>query len=155
MANGLHGGSFLSPRSARSFSCLLTISCALVVHQRNLFDQHSQGVSIVRLPAALPLQDQALGVGRALEVPVRVGSLPSSGLKGWLGVSIQSLELPLALSLGRTNAAGAMIVQTTAGGPAALAGIRPGDILVKYNVNVLASSDDLRQRVLATAPLSL
>ena len=78
--------------------------------------------------------------------------MPSARQKGWLGVSSDPLELPLALSLGLRNANGALIVETTAGGPAGMAGVRFGDIIVGFNGSAIDSIDALRQRVSATMP---
>jgi TPR repeat protein len=154
MRSSHHFGSVfrLTPLRAHSISCMLTIICAVLLHQGNIIRKRSLGVDIVRLPPTKVATNQTHGVGRALNLSVRLGSLPSAGNKGWLGVKIQSLELPLALSLGRANADGAIIIETTPGGPAALAGILPGDIVVRYNGNVVGNSSDFRQRVLATAP---
>jgi hypothetical protein len=91
-------------------------------------------------------------IGRLIKVSVRIGSLSTDGSKGWLGVRMDPIELPLALSIGLTNANGAIIVEATAGGPAAVAGIRFGDVIVAFNGRSIDSMNDLRQRVLATAP---
>src|SRR5207344_2543742 len=72
---------------------------------------------------AAPIQP-AQPLGRIVKLPVKIGSVPSARQKGWLGVSSDPLELPLALSLGLRNANGALIVETTAGGPAGVAGVR-------------------------------
>ena len=74
------------------------------------------------------------------------------GTKGWLGVSSDPFELPLALSLGLPNANGALIVETTAGGPAGVAGVRFGDIIVGFNGSAIDNMDELRQRVSSMTP---
>ena len=61
---------------------------------------------------------------------MQIGSLSTDGQKGWLGVKMESVDLPLALSLGRLNANGALIIEATAGGPAGQAGLRFGDIII-------------------------
>jgi hypothetical protein len=155
MVSALYAGDAfrLRPSRAHAISCLLTISCAALVHHTSVFQKRG-GIDIVRLPPTKLAKDSAPGPGRALSLPVRIGSVPSVGQKGWLGAMIQTLELPLALSLGRSNAEGALIVSTTAGGPAAQAGIRAGDIIVRYGGNAVANSNDLRRRVMTTAPQS-
>ena len=78
--------------------------------------------------------------------------MPTARQKGWLGVSSDPLELPLALSLGLRNANGALIVEATPGGPAGRAGVRFGDIIVGFNGSAIDSMNELRQRVSATMP---
>jgi TPR repeat protein len=102
-------------------------------------------------PKAAPIQSSQ-PIGRTFRLPMRIGSVPTARQKGWLGVSSDPLELPLALSLGLRNANGALIVETTAAGPAAVAGVRFGDIIIGFNGSVIDSIDALRQRVAATMP---
>jgi len=102
-------------------------------------------------PRPTPIQP-AHPFGRVIKLPVRIGSLSSDGQKGWLGVRMETLELALALSLGLVNANGALIVETTAGGPAAVGGVRFGDIVVGYNGKTIESMNDLRERVTSTTP---
>src|SRR5262249_36313222 len=99
-------------------------------------------------PPRAPAQPQA----RLLRIPVRLGSQPNEEQKGWIGVTMEALELPLALSLGLANGDGAFILNTSPGGPAAQAGLRLGDIVVALNGEPLATMNDLRQRVAAKAP---
>jgi len=91
-------------------------------------------------------------LGRLVKLPVKVGSLSTDGQKGWLGVKMDPVELPLALSLGLLNANGVFVVEATVAGPAALAGARFGDIIVAYNDRAIDGMNDLRQRVSATTP---
>jgi TPR repeat protein len=91
-------------------------------------------------------------VGRLVKLPVKVGSLSTDGQKGWLGVKMDPVELPLALSLGLLNANGVFIVEATVAGPAALGGARFGDIVTAYNGRSIDGMNDLRQRVAATTP---
>ena len=102
-------------------------------------------------PSAVPIQPSQ-PLGRIVKLPVKIGSVPSARQKGWLGVSSDSFDLPLALSLGLRNANGALIVETTPGGPAGAAGVRFGDIIVGFNGSAIDTMQDLRQRVSATMP---
>ena len=90
--------------------------------------------------------------GRLLKLQVKLGSQPNDAQKGWLGVEMEPLELPLALSLGLPNGDGAFLLNAVAGGPAAQAGIRFGDIVVGLNGRAVANMNDLRQRVSAMTP---
>jgi TPR repeat protein len=98
--------------------------------------------------AKQPTQPQ----GRLVKLTARVASQPNDGLRGFLGVNMEALELPLALSLGLVNADGALILGTTAGGPAAEAGLRFGDIVVGMNGKAVANINDFRQKVMQASP---
>jgi TPR repeat protein len=65
---------------------------------------------------------------------------------------MDALELPLALSLGLTNANGVLVLEPVAGGPAAQAGVRFGDILVGLNGRPVTQVSETRQRQAALAP---
>ena len=102
-------------------------------------------------PKPVPIQP-AQPLGQIVKLPVRIGSVPSARQKGWLGVSSDPLELPLALAIGLRNANGALIVEATPGGPAGGAGVRFGDIIIGFNGRAVDTTDDLRQRVSSTMP---
>ena len=53
--------------------------------------------------------------------------------RGWFGVKIEPVSDELANSLGLGHARGALISDTTKGGPAAAAGLQPGDVVLKYD----------------------
>jgi TPR repeat protein len=106
-------------------------------------------------PAAPAPVQPAQPLGKTIKLPVQIGSLSTDGQKGWLGVKMESVDLPLALSLGRLNADGALIIEATAGGPAGQAGLRLGDIIISYNGRTVPSMEDLRQQVSATSPNTL
>src|SRR5262245_61441401 len=97
-------------------------------------------------PRPLPPQ------GRLVKLAVRVGSQPREPDKGWLGVQLDALEVPLALSLGLTNANGVLLLEPVAGGPAAQAGVRFGDILVALNGRPVTQVGETRQRLAALVP---
>jgi TPR repeat protein len=101
-----------------------------------------------------PRKDQTASqpLGRFYKLPVKLGSVSNDAQKGWIGVNLDTLDLPLALSLGLVNANGTLIVDTTAGGPAVQAGVRFGDIVVSANGTVVTNSADLRQKVASAAP---
>jgi S1-C subfamily serine protease len=50
--------------------------------------------------------------------------------RGWLGVSLQPVTVPDSLRAAAGRDSGMMVVNLAAGGPAALAGVLPGDILL-------------------------
>ncbi len=63
--------------------------------------------------------------------------------RGWLGVVIQEVDKKLADSFGLDRPKGALVVQISPGGPAALAGIKEGDIITKFDGGEIATSADL------------
>ncbi|HUK63069.1 MAG TPA: trypsin-like peptidase domain-containing protein [Dongiaceae bacterium] len=54
-------------------------------------------------------------------------------VRGWLGVEIQNLSADLASSFGYSGTEGAVVADVTAGGPADQAGIKRGDIIVRFD----------------------
>jgi TPR repeat protein len=124
------------------------------------------GVDIVRIPPtaegggepatharAEPAPSKPLPQpGRFYTLPITLGSLPNAPQRGWLGVKMEPVELPLALALGLVNGNGAFIAEATPGGPAAQGGIRFGDIIVSVDATALANVAELRQRIAASVP---
>jgi len=80
----------------------------------------------------------SIGIGFA--VPSDVAKLVVSQLqkygetrRGWLGVNIQSVTEDLAKSLSVPAGQGAIVSRVTPDGPAAKAGIQPGDVILEFN----------------------
>jgi len=78
----------------------------------------------------------------------------------WIGVTFQELTERLARSLGADSPRGALINDVTSGGPAARAGVRPGDIVRKLDGQPIGHGRDLlravlRSRVGATVKLRI
>jgi serine protease Do len=79
-----------------------------------------------------------VGIGFAipanLAVPV-INSLKEDGRvkRGWLGVRIQTVTDEIAESMGLDEARGALVASVTAGGPAELAEIEPGDVVLEFD----------------------
>jgi TPR repeat protein len=90
--------------------------------------------------------------GRLVKLTVRVGVQPRVPEKGWQGLQMDALELPLALSLGLPNANGVLVLEAVASGSAAQAGIRFGDIIVGLNGRPVTHVGELRQLLAAMAP---
>lgn len=53
--------------------------------------------------------------------------------RGWLGVRIQDVSASDAQGRGLPNAEGALVVEVEPGSPAALAGLRPGDVVRRFD----------------------
>jgi serine protease Do len=64
-------------------------------------------------------------------------------VRGWIGVSIQSVTPAIAQSFGLKEAKGALIADVVSGGPADKAGIKRGDIIVTFNGKDIRTSADL------------
>jgi len=90
--------------------------------------------------------------GRLVKLTVRLGAQPREPEKGWLGVQMDALELPLALSLGLPNENGVLVLEAIAGGPAAQAGVGLGDIILDLNGRPVTQVGEFRQRLAAMAP---
>jgi hypothetical protein len=62
---------------------------------------------------------------------------------GWLGVQMQEVTQDIAESLGLDVAAGALISEVVTGGPADIAGLQPGDVIVRLNGSEIDNMADL------------
>ncbi|MEI7450187.1 MAG: DegQ family serine endoprotease [Desulfomonile sp.] len=67
--------------------------------------------------------------------------------RGLLGVNIQDLNESLAKSFGRASSEGALVSQVIEGSPAEKAGIKAGDIIVKFNGESVIGAMQLKNMV--------
>ena len=72
--------------------------------------------------------------------------------RGWLGVRIQPVDDTIADSLGLGTARGALIAGVDDKGPANPAGLKPGDVIVKFDGKDIKESRDL-PRLVASMPV--
>jgi serine protease Do len=91
-----------------------------------------------------------IGQGIGFAIPVNLardimGQLRDKGVvtRGWLGVQIQAITPELAESLGLSGTTGALIAGVFKGDPADEAGIKPGDVIVRFDGKDVASDRDL------------
>jgi len=70
--------------------------------------------------------------------------------RGWLGVQIQAVTPDIAESMKLQEAQGALVSQVTEDGPAAKAGIRPGDVILTFDGREVNSSRSLPRMVAET-----
>jgi serine protease Do len=70
--------------------------------------------------------------------------------RGWLGVQIQEVTPEIAKSLGLAKAEGALVADVTAGGPAAKAGFKQGDVITAYDGHEIVKLRDLPLAVAET-----
>ena len=70
--------------------------------------------------------------------------------RGWLGVLIQEISQEIADSLGMKSARGALVSSATEGGPAEKAGVKTGDVILKFNNIEIGSMKELPKVVAGT-----
>jgi serine protease Do len=95
------------------------------------------------LSFAIPI-DVAMNVERQI---VATGKVQ----RGRLGVTIQSVDQSLAESFGLKKPAGALVNTVEKGGPAAQAGLEPGDVILAINGGEIINSAELPAVVAAMA----
>jgi serine protease Do len=71
-------------------------------------------------------------------------------VRGWLGVEIQEVTPALAKSFGLASPNGALVAGVDQTGPAGKAGIQQGDIIVKFDGNVVHDEHELPEMVAQT-----
>jgi serine protease Do len=101
----------------------------------------------------------AAGQGIGFAIPVNmakqvVTQLISKGnvSRGWLGISIQTVNEEMARSFRLPKTSGALVNDVVAGGPAAKAGILQGDIITSFDGNAVKDVRQL-QRMVGEAPV--
>ena len=97
------------------------------------------------------------GIGLAVPadlVRYVVGSLAQNGevVRGFLGVTVQSLTPALAQSFGLSSNQGALIAEVSPNTPAAKAGLKSGDIITKVDGREVTDSARLSLAIAQTAP---
>ena len=98
-----------------------------------------------------------IGIGFAVPINMArtiIAQLKKEGTvtRGWLGISVQQLTPDLAKSFGRDTTEGVLVADVVAGGPAAEAGIKIGDIITSLNGEPLIKIKDLA-RITSTLPI--
>ncbi len=98
-------------------------------------------------------------MGLSFSIPIDVAmdvvnQLRTTGkvTRGRIGVSIQEVTRELADSFGLPKAAGALISGVEKAGPADKAGVRPSDVILKFDGKPITNSADLPRIVAATKP---
>ncbi len=96
---------------------------------------YSRTGGFMGLSFAIPI-DTAMGVVEQLKTHGKVK-------RGWLGVVIQEVNRDLADSFGLKTPTGALIAQVMKDSPAAEAGLKEGDVILRFNGQAIAVSSDL------------
>jgi serine protease Do len=73
-------------------------------------------------------------------------------VRGWLGVGIQPLTAELAKKFGVTEGEGVLVNEVFEKDPAALAGIKPGDVIVRIDGAVVDSPNKLSRLIATVTP---
>jgi serine protease Do len=98
-----------------------------------------QGLSFaIPIDLAIKVKDQLLQFGKVS--------------RGRLGVTIQEVNQQLADSFGLKRPGGALVASVEDDGPAAKAGIKPGDVILKFNGRAIPSSSQLPAQVADAKP---
>ena len=98
-----------------------------------------------------------VGIGFAVPINLArwvVDQLRAHGrvVRGWIGATAQAVTPDLARSLHLASPEGAVVADVTAGGPAAKAGVKPGDVIARWGDKEVHRSHELPMLVAATAP---
>jgi serine protease Do len=105
---------------------------------------YSQTGGYMGLSFAIPI-DIAMDVVKQLRASGKV-------TRGFVGVQVQELTADLAASFGLKDSNGALISMVEQGGPAAKAGLLPGDVIRAFDGKPIQTSSDLSRLVAAIKP---
>jgi serine protease Do len=113
----------------------------------------NMGGEIVGINTAIVPHGQ--GIGFAIPVNTAKPLIPqlvSKGAvtRGYLGVNIQPVTPAIASAMKLADTKGALVGDVVSGGPAEIAGIKHGDVIVAFGDEVIESSHDLPTIVAAT-----
>jgi serine protease Do len=117
-----------------------------------LFDTRGEVIGI-----NTAINPEAEGIGFAIPVDSLKDVLPQLIAKGRvdrgrLGVMVQAVDAALAKAMGLDGAKGALIEDVEKDGPAASAGLKPGDLIVAVGDRVIARSEELPRTIAKHEP---
>ncbi|MGQ0792721.1 MAG: DegQ family serine endoprotease [Deltaproteobacteria bacterium] len=97
------------------------------------------------------------GIGFAIPINIVksvVEQLKGKGkvVRGWLGVSIQSVTPEIAEGIGLGETQGALVADITPQGPAEKSGLKRGDIIIALNGESISTVSELTSKVAQIAP---
>jgi serine protease DegS len=97
------------------------------------------------------------GVGLAIPADTAVRTLKDivefgRVVRGWLGIEAKNLTPQLANSLKLDSTNGVLVTRIYNNGPAHLAGLKPGDVIVKINGEFVGNGDRGRQQIAESRP---
>jgi len=120
-----------------------------------LFDQHGEVIGINS-----QIYSQTGGYqGLSFAIPINVATKVQEQLvahgkvtRGRLGISVQEVNQALAQSFGLPKPSGALVNSVEPDSPAAKAGLKPGDVIVQLDNDVIDHSGDLPEHVADIKP---
>jgi len=120
-----------------------------------LFNEHGEVVGVNSM--AYSTSGGYLGVSFTLPIDTAMriaAELRSTGrvTRGQIGARTQALTADLAPAFGLDAPLGALIVRVDAGGPAAAAGLRSGDVVLSLDGSAAMAYADIQDRVAASRP---
>lgn len=110
---------------------------------------------VIGINAAIIANGQGIGFAIPSNMAKEIIETLRTGRKisrGWMGVTIQSLDENGAKALGLPKAKGALVGDVLAGQPADKAGLKPGDVILAINGGEVADSADLSRKIAAIKP---
>ncbi len=127
---------------------------------------NSGGALVVSTGEVVGINTAVAGMGVGLAIPINattrqiIAALLADGRvrRAYLGLAGSPAPLPPAIAEQRGQRTGLRIAEVVSGGPAALAGLRPGDLLLSAAGEPVASAQGLQRLMLAGAigqPLAL
>jgi serine protease Do len=101
-------------------------------------------------------QSGNIGIGFAIPINTVRDLLPQLRTgkitRGMIGVSVAPIPPDAVDEFGLKDRTGALIATVAPGGPAAKAGLEPGDVIVAFNGKPVSTRDDLVRMVVSTKP---
>jgi serine protease Do len=110
---------------------------------------------VIGISSAVAEDGQGIGFAIPIETARAVAEeLRARGrvVRGWIGVGVQDITPELAPLFHAPDTRGALVADVTPGGPAARAGVRVGDLIVKFGAGSIDDSSRLPRAVAATPP---
>jgi serine protease Do len=104
----------------------------------------SRSGGFMGISLAIPI-NEVMGVVQQLKAHGKV-------TRGMIGVQITEVPDDVAKALGLPKTEGALVSSVSSGGPAAKAGVHPGDVITAFNGQKIAHMTDLPRLVGATQP---
>jgi serine protease Do len=103
-------------------------------------------------PPSLMSSGFSVGIGFAIPINIVkdiISQLHTKGkvVRGWLGVLIQAVQEDMADAFQLDEASGALVAKVMANSPAELAGIKRGDVIVKFDGKKVEANDELPMMV--------
>jgi serine protease Do len=121
-----------------------------------LLNLHGEVIGINTAIVASEAAPRNVGVGFAIPIDAVRDLLPElrkgTVTRGRIGVQITAVTKDLADPLGLDRARGALVRVVERAGPAAAAGIEPGDVITRYNEQAVDDRDQLVDLVTHTKP---